>query len=106
MAFSALGFAAVTMSKPIHERSHGCTPLAAPPPPLLRHARGSFSAYACEPAYFSLAQAAWIVTRFCAADCTMFIVTIAATAYYAMAAWGGSAPITSYTTGVTRPIYW
>ena len=36
----------------------------------------------------------------------MTIVTIAATAYYSMAAWGGSAPIASYTTGVQRPIYW
>ena len=26
--------------------------------------------------------------------------------YYAMASWGGSSPILSYTTPVTRPIYW
>ena len=87
MACSAIGFAAFTFIKPIHERSHGCAhPSCSSPLPI--------SAEPCADLLLS------------DTDCTTMIVTIAATAYYSMAAWGGSAPITSYTTPVTRPMYW
>lgn len=86
MAFSALAFFAITLLKPVEDRSHGCKLLYLTCTiQQALHFLQSLETPWVAAQLLVLVKADWSFAQsLCAADTTTLIVTIASVAYYAM----------------------